>query len=76
MTMNKPITIGKYRIKGIVYYCFYLEGVQYAVAEKAVNRIGSGEEVCRVSAGSEQQAKNELAKCLDDKFDADGFWEI
>ncbi len=76
MTMNKPITIGKYRVKRMIYHCYYLEDAQYAVAEKANNRIGSGEEVCRVSAGSEQQAKNELAKCLDDKFNEDGFWEI
>ena len=41
--MNQPINIGKYRIKGATYHCFFLKDVQYAVAEKAGNRIGFGE---------------------------------
>ena len=73
--MSMPTFIGKYRIKWIAYHCFFFEDKQYAVAEKAPNRIGSGEEVCRVSAGSEKQAKEDIEKCLNDKFGAGGIWE-
>ena len=74
--MNQPITIGRYRIKGVAYHCFFLKEVQYAVAEKTGSEIGfgSGEEVCRVYADSKQQAKEELEKCLNDKFGESGLW--
>ena len=74
--MNQPINIGKYRIKGATYHCFFLKDVQYAVAEKAGGEIGfgPGEEVCRVYADSKQQAKKELGKCLNDKFGESGLW--
>jgi hypothetical protein len=74
--MNKPTVIGKYRIKGIAYNCYYFEDVQYALAEKAANKIGSGYEVCRISADSKQQAKKRLEKCLNDKFGDGGLWEM
>jgi len=32
--MNQPITVGRYRIKGVAYHCFFWKDVQYAVAEK------------------------------------------
>lgn len=74
--MNKPITIGKYRIKGVMYDCFYFEDVKSAVAERVVNRVGCGEEVCRVQADSKQQAKKYLEKYLNDKFGEGGLWEM
>ncbi len=73
--MNQPITIGKYRIEGAEYDCFFFKDGHYAVAEKAGHRIGSGEEVCRVDANSEQQAKEELEKCLNNRFGESGLWE-
>lgn len=74
--MNQPITVGRYRIKGVAYDCFFLKDVQYAVAEKEGNNTGSGKEVCRVDANSEQQAKEELEKCLNNKFGEGGVWEM
>ncbi len=71
--MSQPITIGKYRIEGVAYHCFFFKDVQYAVAEKAGNT--TGEEVCRVDANSEQQAKEELEKCLNNRF-GEGLWEM
>ena len=71
--MSKPTTIGKYRIKGIAYHCHYFEDVKYAVAEKT--GYTTGQEVCRVSAESEEQAKEDLEKCLNDKFGEGGVWE-
>ncbi|HEA65977.1 MAG TPA: hypothetical protein ENI07_04020 [Desulfobacterales bacterium] len=73
--MSKPIVIGKYRIKWITYHCLYFGDEQYAVAEKIGGRIGSGKEVCRVSADSEKQAKEDIEKCLNDKFGEGGVWE-
>jgi hypothetical protein len=72
--MNQPITVGTYRIKGVAYDCFFFKDVQYAVAEKAGNITGCSEEVCRVDANSEQQAKEELEKCLTNKFGEGGVW--
>ena len=74
--MNQLITIGKYRIKEAAYDCFFFKDVQYAVAEKVGNKIGCGEEVCRVDANSEEQAKEELEKCLKNKFGESGRWEM
>ena len=74
--MNQPITIGRYRIKRVAYDCFFFKDVQYAVAEKAGNKIGCAEEVCRVDTNSEQQAKEELEKCLTNKFGEGGVWEM
>ncbi len=73
--MSKPIVIGKYRIKWIAYHCFFFEDEQYAVAEKTGGTIGSGKEVCRVSADSEERAKEDIEKCLNDKFGEGGSWE-
>ena len=74
--MNRPITIGKYRIKGVTHNCFFFKDAQYAVAGKAGNRIGVGVEICRVDADSEEQAKKKLEKCLNNKFGESGLWEM
>ncbi len=71
--MSKPTAIGTYRIKGIDYQCYYLEHVKFAVAEKT--GYTTGEEVCRVNAESEEQAKEDIEKCLNDTFGEGGVWE-
>jgi hypothetical protein len=72
---KKHKAIGIYRIKEERYHCFYFQNGKYAVAEKTVGSIGTGQQVCRVKADSTQGAKQALEQYLNDSVGENGHWE-